>query len=672
MSETVTTLVIDSETSGADQFSSAMDKAGASAQSVALAVAGVGIGLIAAQASLRAFIDYVGNTNKQLVDLGENARLAGISTKEFQQILFAARVGGVAEKDFVSGLDKIGTDLTAASRGVTDFGNLFKQNGLSIRDTNGQLINTKTALNDIAGLMQNATPGVQRAIASIVGLSKDWIPFLREGTDEIEKQMKVAEQLGIIIDDATIQKAKDFDREWKQAVALWDTKLKASLVELIPLMVQLAEAAIKVINVVGAVTSFFSQGLTPDSNKTKAQLLEQIDAAQTLRDRMESVNTEFGKYKLLGEKRALGLPEDSDGAAIDKYIADLSKMYDAKEKVARVNINGGTTVLPPTGGGSDGNDRVDTAINTLRRHVEQQDADTRAVGLGAGALALFRAEAAQTSAVLANGGVINAKQAADFKELQLRAQDVAIALEKVRINYDIKRGRDTAFLSQEDVAIANQLRLSYPEVAAALNSVEAAGIRTNTAFRGISSTVENSLVTGLTDIAMGTKNTATAFQDMSKLIIRAIEEMIVKLLIIQPLMRSLQGALGSGISIPGFNPIAGITGSANGNAFDGGNVIPFARGGVIDGPMMAPMALMGEAGPEAIVPLRRGPDGNLGIMQQGNAGGAVNAPVNITIDARGADEAGTQRVMQQLEQLKAELPARVVVAVTQARKMRQL
>jgi phage-related minor tail protein len=71
----------------------------------------------------------------------------------------------------------------------------------------------------------------------------------------------------------------------------------------------------------------------------------------------------------------------------------------------------------------------------------------------------------------------------------------------------------------------------------------------------------------------------------------------------------------------------GITASANGNIFAGGNVIPFARGGVVSSPTLFPMAngagLMGEAGPEAIMPLRRGPDGRLGVSGAGGGGGGV-------------------------------------------------
>lgn len=72
--------------------------------------------------------------------------------------------------------------------------------------------------------------------------------------------------------------------------------------------------------------------------------------------------------------------------------------------------------------------------------------------------------------------------------------------------------------------------------------------------------------------------------------------------------------------------------NANGNAFLGGNVIPFANGGVVGSPTFFPMAngmgLMGEAGPEAIMPLKRGPDGKLGV--QGGGQTVINQTINVS------------------------------------------
>ena len=116
-----------------------------------------------------------------------------------------------------------------------------------------------------------------------------------------------------------------------------------------------------------------------------------------------------------------------------------------------------------------------------------------------------------------------------------------------------------------------------------------------------------------------------------------IQSAIIKIMIIEPLIRSLKSAMvGSGFfspttynATPAPVPMAGgTTYAANGNVFSGGTVIPFANGGIVSKPTLFPMAngagLMGEAGPEAIMPLKRGPDGKLGVSGGSGGGTVVN------------------------------------------------
>jgi len=111
-------------------------------------------------------------------------------------------------------------------------------------------------------------------------------------------------------------------------------------------------------------------------------------------------------------------------------------------------------------------------------------------------------------------------------------------------------------------------------------------------------------------------------------------------------MKPVTGALG-GLLAQG---VAGVMGSgmpfANGGAFSQGRVMPFAKGGVVSSPtgfpMRGGMGLMGEAGPEAIMPLTRGPDGKLGVQSAG--GRAVNVVMNITTP----DVQGFQRSQSQV------------------------
>jgi phage-related minor tail protein len=80
-----------------------------------------------------------------------------------------------------------------------------------------------------------------------------------------------------------------------------------------------------------------------------------------------------------------------------------------------------------------------------------------------------------------------------------------------------------------------------------------------------------------------------------------------------------------------LRPLGDLFGSALGNVISQGRIQPFAAGGIVNSPVLFPLrngaGLMGEAGPEAIMPLARGSDGRLGVRM---SGGGAQVTVNIT------------------------------------------
>lgn len=116
----------------------------------------------------------------------------------------------------------------------------------------------------------------------------------------------------------------------------------------------------------------------------------------------------------------------------------------------------------------------------------------------------------------------------------------------------------------------------------------------------------------------------------------------------RPVQNALGGALAEGIN----GMLSGILPFASGGAFSQGRVMPFAKGGVVAQPSLFPMrggiGLMGEAGPEAILPLARGADGRLGVQAGGVAGGrAVTVVMNIaTPDVQGFQRSQSQIAAQ--------------------------
>lgn len=95
----------------------------------------------------------------------------------------------------------------------------------------------------------------------------------------------------------------------------------------------------------------------------------------------------------------------------------------------------------------------------------------------------------------------------------------------------------------------------------------------------------------------------------------------------KPVANQFGGLLSKGVG----GLMQGLFPFEDGAAFSQGRVMPFANGGVVSGPTHFPMrggrGLMGEAGPEAIMPLARGADGKLGVR---GAGGGSTIVMNIT------------------------------------------
>jgi phage-related minor tail protein len=81
---------------------------------------------------------------------------------------------------------------------------------------------------------------------------------------------------------------------------------------------------------------------------------------------------------------------------------------------------------------------------------------------------------------------------------------------------------------------------------------------------------------------------------------------------------------------------AGVSSLIGGALNSGGNVAPFAEGGVVASPAYfgagGSVGLMGERGAEAIMPLARGPDGRLGVLAQSGA-----RPLAVTVNIAAQD-----------------------------------
>ena len=160
------------------------------------------------------------------------------------------------------------------------------------------------------------------------------------------------------------------------------------------------------------------------------------------------------------------------------------------------------------------------------------------------------------------------------------------------------------------------------------------------AQKDLADSIANSMGDALTSIVDGTKSVSDAFKDMARAIIAELYQIFV--------VKQITGLISSAIMGPAaaggyFGPAGGVGGGS-------GATIAYADGGVVGSPTTFPMAggrtgLMGEAGPEAIMPLKRGKDGKLGVQAEGGAGDVI-IHQNFNFQANG-DESVKKIIAQQ-------------------------
>jgi TP901 family phage tail tape measure protein len=151
--------------------------------------------------------------------------------------------------------------------------------------------------------------------------------------------------------------------------------------------------------------------------------------------------------------------------------------------------------------------------------------------------------------------------------------------------------------------------------------------RLNDLYGGIVSTIEDGIVgalqAGIDGLIDGTKSLDQALSDILRGVLQEISNMLLKFIVNTAMRALFPGAFADG----GVFTQAGLAPYAKGGSFNAGQVQPFASGGIVDSPTLFKFAnggamrtgVMGEAGPEAILPLKRGANGQLGVQMVGPA-----------------------------------------------------
>lgn len=334
-------------------------------------------------------------------------------------------------------------------------------------------------------------------------------------------------------------------------------------------------------------------------------------------------------------------------------------------------------------------------IRTANDNIEEQE---RALQIQAKALTATAYETGHAQKAqelynqLAQQGVPVTKElAAAVEQAAQRYGRLAEAAASVKLSQDVRFERDQLGRTASEQQIASRLR----GTGISLESSIAEQMRFNYALAETKALAGDALKGFIGDLRDG-KSGLEALRGVLDKVANKLFDLATDQLL-SGLFKNMFGSGGGGLFGSFFSSLFGGGGGsllstgtgglyANGGVFGPAGVHAFALGGaftngIVNRPTLFPFAngtgLMGEAGPEAIMPLRRGPDGKLGVAAQGYApmGGAApaansNPPAEKAGDSYHFEFKMPNASLEAVERMKAEMPGIAIRAVQEAKRNR--
>jgi len=287
---------------------------------------------------------------------------------------------------------------------------------------------------------------------------------------------------------------------------------------------------------------------------------------------------------------------------------------------------------------------IQTAYDTKLKELKQQRDERRTARVDAFLASYFadlEKKLAKAREYYKKKKEIQADFAAAQRETFLSATDQEKYALKERYKYFKKGVEDKVALKRWFLANmkeidkkVNDANLTFSETIAkggalAMKKIKAETMETSEMIASGLGTAIDGVSTALSEWASGAKTAKEAFKDMAASIVKDIASMIAKQLVLNA-VKAVGSMFGEGGT---FGDTTAATPAAKGAAFAKGSA--FTNTIVKEPTMFAfakgdSMGVMGEAGPEAIMPLSRGAGGKLGVSVDGTAAPAPAAPeVNL-------------------------------------------
>lgn len=559
-------LLIDAKTKGENnikRLGNSMQGVEGKAKNLGMAVRGVGNAFKAlfAAAAVAGFSAFVKGAIDSADAFGKLSTRTGIAADKLQAYANAGKLADVSQSDLETGLRTLARTQGEAADGVKTYSEAYAKLGLSVKKADGSLKPSDQLLGEIAEKFADLPNGPEKAAIAmdIFGRSgSKLITLLNGGTEALERfNYETSENFA--------QNAEYFNDQISILQIQFDGFRK-----------QLADALLPALN---AILEVFSDLF--DSGADFGPLFKVIEAGvrgvglvvlslvqsmrfftRVLTDLVNIANlVRQGKFGEAFDVAKVGLEDTRQQFFTD--IGSLGKVAFGRSEAPADYFRQGSGFTPVQIESGSG-----TGKGTGDRPAAQASAEL---------LALTK----QINAARISGnkfklaGLQYDLEILQIQEKGLTGNNLAIAQNNALTEFDLKR---------------QQLLSGTVEKQKELNTETS---KTEQLFASIKDTVATGLANAITGLIDGTKSLGESLSG----ILKQLGGMFLQF--------GMKAAVGS------------IFPSARGNVFAQNGIVPYANGGIVNRPTRA---LMGEAGPEAVLPLQRGADGQLGVQVTGEAG----------------------------------------------------
>lgn len=581
---------------------------------------------------------------KSSLDLQDNlnklAQKTGTSVEALAGLKFAADQNGTSLESVANAAKKLSVNMAENP-------DVFKKFGIDAKDSTGALV-------QLADIFQAMPDGVEKTALAVKLMGKngeEMIPFLNQGGAALKEMVEQGKKLYPITAE-NAKAAEKFNDQLSLIKAQSSTIGIAITNELLPSLNKLATEFLAARNNgLSFVESLREIGLRSPSN--------------SIRENIKNIDSEIAAIEkwLLVNNRATDSVKESQRADIERkkkareYYLELERnaALEGSKSTADYRLEGGNTAPIVS---SETGKKLYSALKPKTDAVGKTE--NTGVQVLLGLEKDYQNELAKRVDAL-NAPLLSAserKLSDDMRSVSKRAQDSRVELEKLNISGTLSLENYHARMqdvTRDEIA----QRAAIAELAAEQDKLNASfEYGAQVALRGYLDEVANMAnqsETLMKNAFKGMEDALVSFVKTGKLDFSSLADSIISDLIRIQIRASITGPLAGILASFGSKTYSGgadgytlpsgeSTMSANGNVFSGRGISAysnqivtkptnfFANGGNV----------MGEAGPEAIMPLKRDSSGRLGVRASGGSSLVYSPTVNI--DSR-TDRAEVQRLV---------------------------